>query len=246
MKVIFISLFPGMFAGPLEDSILERARKAGIFSYEVVNPRDFSENIHNRVDDYSYGGGPGMVMEVGPIYRAHQRAMEGVSGSCRTILMAPTGTPFSQATAQRLSAEENLIFICGHYEGMDERVAHLADEVISLGDYVLTGGELAAMVMTDSIARMLPGVLGHEKGAEEESFSSFLLEHPQYTRPPVFEDFEVPEVLLSGNHLEIEKWRRKKSLSLTMKKRPDLLMEANLTDQDFKLFAIDPDKWEEQ
>lgn len=246
MKATFISLFPGMFAGPLEDSILERAREAGIFSYEVINPRDFSESIHRRVDDYSYGGGPGMVMEVGPISRAHKSAREKMTGSCRTILLAPTGKTFSQADAERLSKEDHLIFICGHYEGMDERVNDLVDEVLSIGDYVLTGGELAAMVMVDSIARMLPGVLGHENGAEEESFSSYLLEHPQYTRPPIFEGREVPEVLLSGHHQEIEKWRRKKSLLLTMKKRPDLLLQATFTDQDLKLFTIDPDKWEDE
>lgn len=245
MKISFISLFPEMFTSPLENSILEKARKNGLFSYEVINPRDFSENIHRTVDDYPYGGGPGMVMEIGPVSRALQSIDKGQGKPPRTILVTPTGTPLAQSDVKRLSMEDHLIFFCGHYEGIDERVSSLADETISLGDYILTGGELPAMVITDAIVRMIPGVLGHENSAEEESFSSPLLEHPQYTRPPTFEDESVPEILLSGHHLGIEKWRRRKSMVRTMKRRPDLLLEASFTDQDFKLLPMDPDKWGE-
>ena len=246
MQFIFMSLFPGMFDGPLKDSILERARNAGIFSYQVVNPRDFSENPHRTVDDYSYGGGPGMLLEPGPFYRAHQAIKDKANGSIHTVMLTPVGRPFTQSDARRLSRKENLVFLCGHYEGMDERVTDLADEMISLGDFVLTGGELGAMVITDAVARMLPGVLGHECGAEDESFSLSLLEHPQYTRPPVYGEKEVPAVLLSGNHQEIEKWRRKQSLLRTLKCRPDLLPKVRIYDRDLKLFSINPEKWEDE
>jgi len=246
MKISFISLFPEMFTSPLENSILEKARKNGLFSYEVINPRDFSENIHRTVDDYPYGGGPGMVMEIGPVSRALQSIQKNQGKLPRTILVTPSGAPLTQNDVRRLSKEDHLVFFCGHYEGIDERVASLADEKISLGDYILTGGELPAMVITDAVVRIIPGVLGHENSAEEESFSSPLLEHPQYTRPPVFEEENVPEVLLSGHHLEIEKWRRRKSMIRTMKRRPDLLLEASFNDQDFKLLQMDPAKWEEE
>lgn len=246
MKVSFISLFPEMFASPLENSILEKARKNGLFSYEVINPRDFSENIHHTVDDYPYGGGPGMVMEIGPVSRALQSIRPEDGKSSRRILVSPIGKALTQRDVKRLSLEDHLIFFCGHYEGIDERVSLLVDETISLGDYILTGGELPAMVMTDAIVRMIPGVLGDENSAEEESFSSPLLEHPQYTRPPIFENEKVPEVLLSGHHREIENWRRRKSIFRTMKRRSDLLLDASFTDRDFKLLPIDPDKWREE
>lgn len=246
MKISFISLFPEMFTSPLENSILEKARKNGLFSYEVINPRDFSENIHRTVDDYPYGGGPGMVMEIGPVSRALQSIEKSQEKPPRTILVTPTGKPLTQNDVKRLSTEGHLIFFCGHYEGIDERVSSLADERISLGDYILTGGELPAMVITDAIVRMIPGVLGHENSAEEESFSSPLLEHPQYTRPPAFHEEGVPEILLSGHHLEIEKWRRRQSIVRTMRRRPDLLLKASFNDQDFKLLPINPDKWREE
>lgn len=246
MKISFISLFPEMFTSPLENSILGKARKNGLFSYEVINPRNFSENIHHTVDDYPYGGGPGMVMEIGPVSRAFQSINKGKGKAPRTILVSPTGKPLTQNDVKRLSLEDHLIFFCGHYEGIDERVALFTDETISLGDYILTGGELPAMVITDAIVRIIPGVLGHENSAEEESFSSPLLEHPQYTRPPIFKKEKVPEILLSGHHLEIEKWRRRKSLFRTMRRRPDLLLKASFTDRDLKMLPIDPDKWREE
>lgn len=247
MKIAFLSLFPSMFEGSLKESILERASKAGIFSYQVVNPRDFSEGPHFKVDDYPYGGGPGMLLEPMPLYAAHREVLKSARPEEKmvTLLMAPTGKQFTQEDAIRLSKMDQLIFICGHYEGMDERVYDLADEIFSLGDYVLTGGELPSLVMTDAIVRNISGVLGHEEGAEKESFSDSLLEYPQYTRPPIFEGKEVPEVLLSGHHEEIAKWRRKQSLLRTIQRRPDLLLEADLTDKDLKLFSIQPKNWGE-
>lgn len=245
MNLFYISLFPSMFEGPLKESILDRARKAGVFSFKVINPRDYSQNIHNKVDDYSYGGGPGMVLEPDSFYRAHRHIEEKYSPQSHTVLLAPTGKVFEQADAERWSQKEQIVFICGHYEGFDERISELADEVISLGDFVLTGGELPAMVMTDAVIRLLPGVLGNDEGAEQESFSDSLLEHPQYTRPPVFDGKEVPSVLLSGHHQEINRWRRKKSLERTLAKRPDLIAGAKLTDQDLKLLEINPGKWED-
>lgn len=247
MKIFFISLFPEMYSGSLDHSILGRAGKSELFSYQVINPRDFSERSHRAVDDTPYGGGPGMVMEVGPVSVAHKKALELASvGETRTILLTPVGRPFTQKDAVRLSEYKNLVFICGHYEGVDERIGQYADEFLSLGDYVLTGGELASMVITDAVVRTLPGVLGHQDGAVEESFSESLLEHPQYTRPPIFDGQEVPEVLKSGNHAEIEKWRRRESLRRTMEKRPDLLLHANLTAQDLKLLRLEEVKWKEE
>ena len=248
MKISFLSLFPSMFAGSLKESILDRASKAGIFSYEVVNPRDFSQVPHFKVDDYPYGGGPGMLLEPRPLYEAHGSILKSSLPDKKvcTLLMTTTGKRFTQADAIRLSKMDHLIFICGHYEGLDERISELADEIFSLGDYVLTGGELPALVMTDGIVRNLEGTLGHEDGAEKESFSDSLLEYPQYTRPPLFEGKEVPPVLLSGHHEEIEKWRRKQSLLRTIQRRPDLLMKAELTDKDLKLLSMDPKKWEEK
>ena len=245
MQVFFLSLFPGMFAGPLTESILERAQKAGIFSYQVINPRDYSKSVHLTVDDYSYGGGPGMVMQPGPIYRAHEEAQKQLAGKkVRTILLSPTGKRFTGEDVKRLAQEESLIFICGHYEGLDERIVDLADESLSLGDFVLTGGELPAMVMVDAIARFLPGVLGHEEGAHDESFSEGLLEHPQYTRPPIFEEKAVPDVLLSGHHGDIMNWRRRESLVRTMRHRPDLLLQTDLSPADLKLLPLDPKTWD--
>lgn len=247
MNVFFLSLFPEMFSASLDHSILGRAKKAGLFSYQIINPRDFSQRSHQGVDDTPYGGGPGMVMEVGPVYNAYQKALKlAEEGRARTILLAPTGKRFSQKEALRLNQYDHLIFICGHYEGVDERIAEYADETMSLGDYVLTGGELASIVITDAIVRTLPGVLGHEEGAIDESFSEHLLEHPQYTRPPIFQDQQVPEVLKSGNHQEIERWQRRKSLIRTMEQRPDLLLRAKLSAQDLKLLPLERAKWEEK
>nr|WP_320146051.1 tRNA (guanosine(37)-N1)-methyltransferase TrmD [uncultured Anaeromusa sp.] len=232
----FVSLFPEMFA-PLEHSILKRARDAGLLSFSHINPRDFALDKHRIVDDTPFGGGAGMVMKPDPIYRAVQSAKEK-GGAGRVVLMCPGGTPFSQAKALELAEEEHLILVCGHYEGIDERIRqHVVDEVISIGDYVLTGGELPAMVVADAVARLVPGVLGSCDSAPHDSFYDGLLEYPQYTRPRSFNDWEVPEVLVSGDHAKIQRWRRKEALRNTWKRRPDLLSGRGLEKADAKLLA---------
>lgn len=215
-----VTLFPEMFA-PLEHSILGRAVAAGQLQIGYVNPRDFTSDRHRTVDDYPYGGGPGMVMKPEPLFLAVESVARPGS---RVILLSPVGRVFSQGIAAELARHEHLILLCGHYEGVDERVAeHLADDELSIGDYVLTGGELAAMVVVDAVARLLPGVLGHAESAGDESHSHGLLEYPQYTRPPEFRGWPVPERLLSGHHAEIAKWRRRQSLERTAARRPDLM-----------------------
>src|SRR3954454_451512 len=209
-----------MFA-PLSHSILGRAIEQGLLSVQYVNPRDFTSDRHRTVDDYPYGGGPGMVMKAEPIFLAVESV---ASAQSRVVLMSPAGRVFTQAIAAELAATEHLVLICGHYEGVDERVReHLATDEISIGDYVLTGGELAAMVVIDAVARLLPGVLGHAESDGDESHSHGLLEYPQYTRPPEFRGWPVPERLLSGHHAEIARWRRRQSLERTAARRPDLM-----------------------
>ncbi|HWR38651.1 MAG TPA: tRNA (guanosine(37)-N1)-methyltransferase TrmD [Patescibacteria group bacterium] len=239
MQIDILSLFPAMFAGPLGHSILKRAQDAGLLNIRVTNPRDFAYDKHRIVDDYPFGGGPGMVMKPEPIFRAvsHVTA-DSTAAERRILLMCPGGEPFSQAKARELANYRQLVFICGHYEGVDERVRlHLADEALSIGDYVLTGGELPAMVMVDAVARMIPGVLGAENGAQHDSFYSGLLEYPQYTRPRNFLGYEAPEVLVSGDHARIDRWRRKESLKNTWQRRPELLQRLNLAPQDARLLA---------
>ena len=228
MIVDILTLFPEMFAPVTTSSILKRAVARKILDVNLTNIRDYAYCKHRVVDDYPFGGGAGMVMKPEPIVLAVESALErararGVVNS-RVILMSPAGKTYNQAAATRLSTSEHLVFICGHYEGVDERVSQLVvDEEISIGDYVLTGGELPAMVVVDSVARLLPGVLGSDESSLDESFTASLLEYPQYTRPREFRGITVPEVLLSGNHKEIAKWRRTQSLQRTLARRKDLV-----------------------
>jgi len=227
------TLFPEMFRGPLDESILARARERGLLEVALHNPRDVTTDRHHIVDDYPYGGGAGMVMKPEPLFTAVEQA--GVTG--RIILLSPQGRVFSQEIARELATEARITLICGHYEGVDERVReHLVTDEISLGDFVLTGGELAAMVLVDAVARLLPGVLA-AGSTEEESHTAGLLEYPHFTRPPEFRGWSVPEVLLSGNHAAIARWRRKESLRRTRARRPDLFARLELTPLERKLLA---------
>ncbi len=235
MKITILTIFPEMFEGPLSASILKRAREQGLLTFETVNFRDYALSKHKNVDDVPFGGGAGMLLKPEPIFgaleavRGPKEAYEG-----KIVLMSPQGSPFTQQTAARLAREQELIFICGHYEGFDERIRTLADEEISIGDYVLTGGELPAMVVIDSLCRLIPGVLGEAASHEADSFSDGLLEHPHYTRPREFQGMAVPEVLLSGNHEEIRRWRRKEALRRTWLRRRELLEVAELSREDQK------------
>lgn len=237
MRIDIISLFPEMFAGPLGHSMLKRAQDSGLISIQVTNPRNFTYDKHHIVDDSPFGGGDGMVMKPEPIFRAVENVVNAnVALRKRIILLCPGGSVFNQAKARELAGYEQLIFVCGHYEGIDARIReHVIDEAISIGDYVLTGGELPAMVVTDAVARMIPGVLGAAEGAQHDSFYNGLLEYPQYTRPREFNGWEVPEVLLSGDHARIERWRRKESLRATLERRPDLLNNMEITPLDDQL-----------
>ncbi|NQX65734.1 tRNA (guanosine(37)-N1)-methyltransferase TrmD [Paenibacillus alba] len=238
MRIDVLTLFPEMFDGVFSSSILGKARDKGIVALNTVNFRDYANNKHNTVDDYPYGGGGGMVLKPEPIFAAvedlsvHQEeGQEPVKP--RVILMCPQGTPFTQKKAEELSNEQHLVFICGHYEGYDERIRqYLVTDELSIGDYVLTGGELPAMVVIDSVVRLLPGVLGNEMSAVTDSFSTGLLEYPHYTRPAKFRDWEVPDMLLSGHHENVRKWRRKESLFRTLERRPDLLEGRDLSKEE--------------
>lgn len=235
MNFHVMTLFPEMVMNVLGGSITGRALKKGSISIEAVDIRDFTEDRHRHVDDYPYGGGAGMVMQPEPVYKAYESIMSRIDGKARVIYMTPQGKVFNQAMAEEFAKEENLIFLCGHYEGIDERVLNrIVTDNVSIGDYVLTGGELPAMVMIDAISRKVPGVLGNEESSEIETFYDNLLEYPQYTRPEEFMGERVPEVLLSGHHANIEKWRREKSLERTFDNRPELLREANLTQKDIE------------
>jgi len=230
MRIDIITLFPSMFRGPFDESIIKRARKKGILEINLHNLREFTNDRHRTVDDVPYGGGAGMVMKPEPLFRAVEKVKEEKSSPSKVILLSPQGQPFAQEKAKELAREEGLIFICGHYEGVDERVReHLIDEELSLGDFVLTGGELAAMVIVDAIARMLPQVLGCKDSIREDSFYQTLLDYPHYTRPAQFRGWKVPGVLISGNHQKIREWRKKKKLENTFKKRPDLLKTVKLS-----------------
>ena len=236
MNCHIMTLFPQMVLDGLRTSILGRAEEKGILSLEAVNIRDFSENKHNRVDDAPYGGGAGLVMQPGPVYSAYRSVADKLSKKPRVIYLTPQGRVFNQSMAEELSKEEDLIFLCGHYEGIDERVLEMiVTDNISIGDYVLTGGELAAMVVIDSIARFVPGVLHNDESAEFETFHDSLLEYPQYTRPEEFMGKKVPQVLLSGHHGNVDKWRREQSVIRTAKARPDLLAKAELTEKEKEL-----------
>ena len=236
MKIHILTLFPGMFVGPFSESIVKRAIDRGLVEIAIHNIRDYTSDRHHVVDDYPYGGGPGMVLKPEPLFEA----VESVKGESQipVILLTPQGRLFDQRAAEEFSYYEEMILICGHYEGVDERVReHLVTDEISIGDYVLSGGELAAMVVVDAVVRQLPGALGSETSGGEDSHSSGLLEYPQYTRPQAFRGWVVPEVLLSGNHAQIAKWRREQSLLRTLKRRPDLMERAELTDEERRLIS---------
>ena len=235
MKITILTIFPEMFESVLNSSILGRAREQGLIEVDCVDIRPFSDRKHKNTDDYPFGGGAGMVMLAQPIMDA-MKHVTGENFSGRRIYMGPRGTTLTTAKARELATEDHLVLLCGHYEGVDQRALDACiDEEISIGDYILTGGELAAMVLTDAVSRFIPGVLGSGESAEEESFSDGLLEYPQYTRPRELEGMEVPEVLLSGDHAKIKAWRRQESLRATKKFRPDLLEKAELTAKEKKL-----------
>jgi len=235
MKITILTIFPEMFESVLNSSILGRAREQGLIEVECVDIRPFSDRKHKNTDDYPFGGGAGMVMLAQPIMDA-MKHVTGENFSGRRIYMGPRGTTLTTAKARELAKEEHLVLLCGHYEGVDQRALDACiDEEISIGDYILTGGELAAMVLTDCVSRFIPGVLGSGDSAEEESFSDGLLEYPQYTRPRELNGMEVPEILLSGDHAKIKAWRRQESLRATKKFRPDLLEKAELTPKEQKL-----------
>jgi tRNA (guanine37-N1)-methyltransferase len=236
MKIDVLSLFPEMFGGVFGASILKKALEKQAVHFNIVNFRDFADNKHQAVDDYPYGGGAGMVLKPQPIFDAVTALTEQTEGkSPRIILLCPQGERYSQKKAEELANEEHLIFICGHYEGYDERIReHLVTDEISIGDYVLTGGELGAMVVVDSVVRLLPEVLGNEESHKKDSFSTGLLEHPHYTRPADFRGMKVPETLLSGNHKHIEQWRTKEALRRTYLRRPDLFENLELTKEQEK------------
>ena len=235
MNFHVLTLFPEMIMNGLETSILGRAAAKGIVSFEAVNIRDYTLERHGKVDDYPYGGGAGMVMQAEPIYRAYAALVEKIGKKPRVIYMTPQGQTFNQSIAEDLAKEEDLVFLCGHYEGVDERVLEMiATDYLSAGDYVLTGGELPAMMMIDCISRLVPGVLNNNVSAEFETFHDNLLEYPQYTRPEVFMGKKVPDILLSGHHANVEKWRREQSIIRTLQNRPELLEDAVLSKKEQK------------
>lgn len=234
MRIDILTLFPGMFAGPFEASIVKRAQEAGIVSIGLHNIRDYANDKHHVVDDTTYGGGDGMVMKPEPIFEALEAVRQP---NTHVVLLSPQGQLLDQHAAERLANKPSLAIICGRYEGVDERVGTLVDEELSIGDYVLSGGEPAAIVLVDAIVRLLPGAIGAEGGAAADSHATGLLEYPQYTRPAEFRGMSVPEVLLSGNHQEIDRWRRHQSLKRTLERRPDMLASADLTEDDRRYLA---------
>lgn len=235
MRFHVMTLFPDMVMDGLNTSIIGRAQDANIIDVEAIDIRDYTKDKHRHVDDYPYGGGAGMVMQAAPICDCYNALCDKLGKKPRVIYMTPQGRIFNQDIAKELAQEEDLVLLCGHYEGVDERALEILNvESLSIGDYVLTGGELPAMVVIDAVSRMVPGVLTNDESADFESFEDNLLEYPQYTRPEVYEGLRVPEVLMSGHHANIMKWRRQKSLERTYERRPDLLEEANLDKNDIK------------
>ncbi|MGI6486726.1 MAG: tRNA (guanosine(37)-N1)-methyltransferase TrmD [Syntrophomonadaceae bacterium] len=232
MQIDILSLFPEMFVSPFESSIVKRAREKGVVNINLINLRDFARDRHQQVDDYPYGGGAGMVMKADVIMRAVKAVRKEHS---QVIYLSPRGRPLSQALVRELAAASHLVLLCGHYEGIDERAYTVIDQEVSIGDYVLTGGEIPAMVVTDAVIRLLPGALGAEESPEEESFTGGLLEYPHYTRPQEVEGLKVPEVLISGHHQNIERWRKKQALKRTLLQRPDLLLERNFDEEERQL-----------
>ena len=247
MKIDILSLFPEMFEGFLNTSIIKRAIDKEVVDIKIHNFREFTQDKHKHVDDYPYGGGAGMLMQAEPVYQCYEAVKKkietkallsdpGTRKSPRVIYLSPQGKTFNQTMAEEFAQEEDLVFLCGHYEGIDERVLNeVVTDYVSIGDYVLTGGELPAMIMIDAISRLVPGVLHNDVSAEFESFQDNLLEYPQYSRPEIWHDKQVPAILLSGHHANIEKWRREQSVIRTAKNRPDLIEKAKLTKEEQKL-----------
>lgn len=237
MRIDILSLFPKMFDSPFYESIIKRAINRGLVNIFIHNIRDYTHDKHNTVDDYPYGGGTGMVMKPEPIFEAVASVKTEIEHrDSHIVLLTPQGRLFCHQVAQELSSKPNLILICGHYEGVDERVReYLVTDEISIGEYILTGGELAAMVVVDAVVRLLPGVLGSEQAKEDDSYADSLLEYPQYTRPKAYRGWEVPPVLLSGNHQEIARWRREQAIMRTLDRHPDLLEGAALSEEERKV-----------
>ena len=247
MRIDILTLFPEVFRGPFEASIIGRAVQAGLVEVFVHNIRDYAEGRHKVADDYPYGGGPGMVMKPEPLFHAVESVAAQASPRGRVVLLTPQGRLLTQQVAEELSREQRLLLICGHYEGVDERVReHLVDDEVSIGDYVLSGGEFPALVVVDAVVRHVPGVLGSESSLEEESHAEGLLEYPQYTRPPDFRGWRVPDALLSGHHAEIARWRRQQSLLRTARRRPDLLARAKLTEDERRWLEEELDQEDER
>ena len=247
MNFHVLTLFPEMILQGMNTSITGRAIAKGLLSLEAVNIRDFAFNKHQKVDDYPYGGGAGMLMQAEPVYLAYASIAERIGKKPRVVYLTPQGKVFNQEMARELALEEDLVFLCGHYEGIDERVLEeIVTDQVSIGDYVLTGGELPAMVMMDSISRMVQGVLNNQESGETESFAGNLLEYPQYSRPEEWHGKKVPEVLLSGHHENVAKWRREQSILRTLKNRPDLLKKADLTNKEWNYVRQLKKQWKEE
>ena len=236
MHFYIMTLFPDMVMNGLNTSITGRAIEKGLLSIDAVNIRDYAYNKHNSVDDYPYGGGAGMLMQAEPVYQTYEAICQKSGKRPRVVYLSPQGRTFCQTMAEEYAREEELVLLCGHYEGIDERVLEeIVTDYVSIGDYVLTGGELPAMIMVDAISRLVPGVLHNDVSAEFESFQDNLLEYPQYSRPEIWHEKQVPQVLLSGHHANIEAWRREQSIIRTAKNRPDLLEKANLTEKELEI-----------
>lgn len=247
MNYHVLTLFPEMIENGMNTSITGRAITKGLLSLEAINIRDFAFNKHQKVDDYPYGGGAGMLMQAEPVYLSYESIAQRIGRKPRVIFLTPQGKTFNQDMAKEFALEEDLVFLCGHYEGIDERVLEeIVTDYVSIGDYVLTGGELPAMVMMDSISRMVPGVLNNQESGETESFSGNLLEYPQYSRPEEWHGKKVPEVLLSGHHANVDKWRREQSIIRTAKWRPDLLPKADLTNKEWNEVRRLRKQWKEE
>ena len=247
MNYHVLTLFPEMIENGMNTSITGRAITKGLLSLEAINIRDFAFNKHQKVDDYPYGGGAGMLMQAEPVYLSYESIAERIGRKPRVIFLTPQGKTFNQDMAKEFALEEDLVFLCGHYEGIDERVLEeIVTDYVSIGDYVLTGGELPAMVMMDSISTMVPGVLNNQESGETESFSGNLLEYPQYSRPEEWHGKKVPEVLLSGHHANVDKWRREQSIIRTAKWRPDLLPKADLTNKEWNEVRRLRKQWKEE
>jgi len=234
VRITVLTLFPEMFPGVLESSIVAQARKKGAVEFALVNIRDFALDKHQVADDAPYGGGPGMIMKPEPIFRAVRSLAEGGSRP-KVVLLSPRGRRYDQRAARQLAREAHIALLCGHYKDIDERVRTIVDDDISVGDYILSGGEVAAMAVIDSVVRLLPGAISDPESADRDSFENGLLDHPHYTRPETFEGMTVPEVLRSGNHAQIARWRRRQALRITRQQRPDLLQTAELSGQDLEL-----------